>query len=71
MSLPHDLDVQRCGLGPRRAFTSVAHLTDIIDRWTTNWNTDPQPLRWTKPVDQIIAKVKRARTALNKTTTHH
>ena len=54
-----------------RAFTSVAHLTDVIDTWAAHWNDDPRPLRWTKTADKIIAKVKRARTALTKTATHH
>ena len=54
-----------------RAFTSVGHLTEVIEHWTAHWNHDPQPLKWTKTADQIIAKVKRARTALNKTATHH
>ncbi|MDE0499219.1 MAG: IS630 family transposase [Acidimicrobiaceae bacterium] len=54
-----------------RAFTSVAHLTDVIDTWAAHWNDDPKPLRWTKTADKIIAKVKRARTALTKTATHH
>ena len=54
-----------------RAFTSVEHLKDVIDHWAAHWNHDPQPLKWTKTADQIIAKVKRARTALNKTATHH
>ncbi len=54
-----------------RAFNSVAELTDAIDHWAAHRNADPQPLRWTKTADHIIAKVKRARTALNKTATHH
>ena len=54
-----------------QAFTSVEHLTEVIDHWAVHWNHDPQPLKWTKTADQIIAKVKRARTALNKTATHH
>ena len=54
-----------------QAFTSVEHLTEVIDHWAAHWNHDPQPLKWTKTADQIIAKVKRARTALNKTATHH
>ncbi len=57
-----------------RAFTSVAHLTDIIEQWTAHWNTDPKPLRWTKTAEQINAKIQRARTTLNranKPATHH
>ena len=54
-----------------QAFTSVEHLKDVIEHWAAHWNHDPKPLKWTKTADQIIAKVKRARTALNKTATHH
>ena len=57
-----------------RAFTNAAHLTDIIERWTAHWNTDPKPLRWTKTAEQINAKIQRARTTLNqanKPATHH
>ncbi|WP_419908107.1 IS630 family transposase [Candidatus Poriferisodalis sp.] len=54
-----------------RSFASVADLKEAIDHWAAHWNHDPQPLRWTKTAEHIIAKVKRARTALNKTATHH
>ncbi|MYA40527.1 MAG: IS630 family transposase [Gemmatimonadetes bacterium] len=54
-----------------RSFTSVADLQHAIDTWAQHWNHDPQPLRWTKPAEQIIAKAKRAQTALTKTATHH
>lgn len=54
-----------------RAFTSVAHLTSVIETWAANWNRHPEPLQWTKTADEIIAKVKRARTALTKSATHH
>ena len=53
------------------AFTSVAEPQDAIDQWTAHQNHDPQPLRWTNAAEHIIAKVKRARTALTKTATHH
>ena len=39
-----------------RAFTSVADLESVICDWTTHWNHNPQPLRWTKPAEEIIAK---------------
>ncbi|MDE0496552.1 MAG: IS630 family transposase [Acidimicrobiaceae bacterium] len=57
-----------------RAFTSVAHLVEVIETWAANWNDDPRPLRWTKTAEQINAKIQRARTALNRATqpaTHH
>ena len=54
-----------------QAFTSVEHLKDTIEHWAAHPNHDPKPLKWTKTADQIIAKVKRARTALAKTATHH
>ncbi len=57
-----------------QVFTSVDHLKDAIDHWVAHWDHDPQPLKWTKPAAEIIAKVKRARTALDRATkpaTHH
>ena len=57
-----------------RAFTSVAHLVEVIDTWAANWNQNPKPLRWTKTAEQINAKTQRARTTLNHATqpaTHH
>ena len=32
--------------------------------WAEHWNDDPKPFVWKKPADDIIAKVKRGRTAL-------
>ena len=55
----------------RNSFSSVADLTETIDTWAHNWNQDPKPLTWTKPVDDIIAKVQRAQSALAKSSTHH
>ena len=54
-----------------RAFTSVAELENVICDWASHWNHNPQPLRWTKPAEEIIAKTKRAQNTLNKTRTHH
>lgn len=57
-----------------RAFTSVAHLVEVINTWTANWNHNPKPLQWTKTAEQINAKIQRARTALDRATqpaTHH
>ena len=53
------------------SFNSVADLTDTIDTWTEHWNQNPQPLAWTKSANDIIAKTRRAQTALNKSATHH
>ena len=53
------------------SFNSVADLTNTIDTWAQNWNDDPQPFAWTRPADDIIAKVKRGRAALTKTATDH
>lgn len=53
------------------AFTSVAELTDRIDWWASHWNDDPQPFVWTKTVDDIMNKVKRARAVLTESATHH
>ena len=53
------------------SFSSLADLTETIDTWAHNWNHNPKPLTWTKPADDIIAKVKRAQTALAKSSTHH
>ncbi|MEM1332907.1 MAG: IS630 family transposase [Actinomycetota bacterium] len=46
------------------AFTSVADLVAAIEEWTSHWNDDPKPFVWTKPATDIIAKVRRGRTAL-------
>ena len=51
-----------------RAFASVADLKEAIDHWTAHWNHDPQPLRWTKTAEHILARIERARTALNRAT---
>lgn len=53
------------------AFSSVAELTDRIDWWTSHWNDDPQPFTWTKTVDDIMTKIKRAQAVLTESATHH
>ena len=50
------------------SFTNLAELTETIDNWTAHWNHDPRPLAWTKTTDDLIAKIDRARTALNHAT---
>jgi transposase len=58
----------------RGVFGSVKELTDAIQLWVTHWNDDPKPFVWHKTADEIIAKVKRGRAALdrhvNSTTDH-
>jgi len=46
-------------------FTSVHELVDAIDLWAEAWNEDPRPFTWRKSADEIIAKVKRGRAALD------
>lgn len=56
------------------SFNSVAALVEAIDVWVSHWNDDPQPFVWTKTANDIIAKVKRGRAALDhltKSATHH
>ncbi len=56
------------------SFNSVQDLEETIDTWTTHWNENPRPLKWTKPANDILAKTRRAQTALNhstKSATHH
>ncbi len=56
------------------AFTSVADLVDAIDEWTSHWNDNPRPFVWTKPANDIIAKVQRGQATLTHQTnsaTHH
>ena len=48
-------------------FTSVADLEHAIETWAEHWNDNPKPFTWHVPAADIIAKVKRARTALTRT----
>jgi transposase len=50
------------------SFTSTTQLEEAISRWTSHWNTDPQPFVWTKTVNDIITKVKRGRATLDRVT---
>jgi transposase len=49
----------------RGTFTSVADLTQAIQTWAKHWNDDPKPFVWHKPAEEIIAKVRRGRAALD------
>lgn len=51
-----------------RSFNSVAQVEEAIELWASNWNHDPQPFVWTKTVEEIMTKIRRARTALNDVT---
>jgi len=56
------------------SFTSVAELESRIDCWVSHWNNNPEPFVWTKPADEILDKVARAQTTLDRITksaTHH
>jgi len=58
----------------RDSFTSVDQLIDAIEHWTQAWNNDPKPFIWHKTAEEIIAKVRRGRAALDRITesaTHH
>lgn len=53
----------------RGVFRSVPELIAAIDAYITQRNTHPKPFLWTKPVQEILAKVNRARLTLDKTRT--
>jgi transposase len=58
----------------RGVFTSVDSLTEAIETWAEHWNDDPHPFVWTKTAEAILAKARRARTALTAAVnpaTHH
>ena len=48
----------------RDSFASVAVLIEAIEDYIAHNNDDPKPFIWTKTADQIIAKVRRGRVAL-------
>lgn len=52
-------------------FTSVDDLEEAIGIWAEGWNEDPKPFVWKKNADDIITKVRRGRSALAKSRTHH
>ena len=59
----------------RGSFANVDELVDAIDDYIAHHNNDPKPFVWTKTADEIIAKVRRGRVALEqaraKSRTHH
>ena len=57
----------------RRALTNTSFgskhdLVEVIDTWTSFWNDNPEPFIWTTNAQDIIAKVRRGRAALNDVT---
>ena len=53
----------------RGVFRSVPELIAAIDAYMTQRNATPKPFVWTKTAQEILAKVNRARIALDKTRT--
>ena len=49
----------------RGSFSGVPHLIDAITLWADHWNTDPKPFIWRAEANDILAKVRRGREALN------
>ena len=48
----------------RDSFASVPVLIEAIESYIAHNNENPRPFIWTKTADQIIAKVRRGRVAL-------
>ena len=46
------------------SFVSVAELVKAIEIFLEAWNQDPQPFVWTATVENIMAKLDRARKKL-------
>ena len=53
----------------RGVFRSVPELIAAVDAYITQRNAQPTPFVWTKTAQEILAKVNRARIALEKTRT--
>lgn len=50
----------------RGVFRSVSELVSTINAYIEEHNRDPKPFIWTAKANEILAKVKRARTKLDK-----
>jgi transposase len=48
----------------RGTFSSVDALIEAIETWAEHWNDDPKPFVWHKGAEEIIARVRRGRSAL-------
>ena len=57
----------------RGTFSSVDALVEAIELWAEHWNDDPKAFVWHKSAEEIVAKVRRGRSALvrAKSATHH
>ena len=53
----------------RGVFRSVPEVVEAIDKYIAHHNETPKPFIWTKKASDILAKVMRARKALNNTAT--
>ncbi|MCA9027767.1 MAG: transposase, partial [Planctomycetaceae bacterium] len=51
----------------RGVFRSVAELIETIEQFVAHHNAEPHGFVWTKKAEDILAKVTRARAALDKT----
>ena len=49
----------------RGVFCSVSDLEEKIMQFIEEHNENPKPFVWTKPVDEIMAKINRARLVLS------
>lgn len=49
----------------RGSFSGVPHLIEAITLWADHWNADPKPFVWRAEAQDILAKVRRGREALN------
>lgn len=48
------------------SFTSVKDLVDDINAYLADRNASPKPYKWTAKGEEILAKIRRARAALEK-----
>ena len=54
----------------RGTFTSVADLTAAIEAYIDGWNEHATPFAWTKPADEVLAKIESAKTKTSTLTVH-
>ena len=54
----------------RGTFTSVADLTAAIETYIDGWNENAEPFTWTKPADELIDNINRAKTKTSDLTVH-
>jgi transposase len=54
----------------RGSCTSVRQLTATIGAFIDHWNDHPRPFAWTKDAEEILGKIRRAKTKTNALTDH-